>query len=188
MDLLEIGAAGAFFSRLFKERYPGTANLSVVEAGDGWEPYYRALDISLVATFFPFKSTRRFHYIHASHWFEHVSNLEDALQKIRTLLIPHGLLFIEVPNCDDEYYSLDFGDLPHVHFFTKGSLSALVEQHGFTTLTIDEYGLTAGEEWKRRTNPINLDEKILEEGRTSITENIPRRGGDCVRALFEFTG
>lgn len=187
LNILEIGAAGAFFSRLLKERHPGQVSLNVVEAGNGWEAYYHEIGLSLRAKFFPFESNQKFHYIHTSHWFEHITDVDDVLSKIKSLLLKNGLLFIEVPNCTDEYYLVDSGDSPHIHFFTKNSLCILLERHGFKTLTIGEYGLTIKEEMNRRKDPVKYDKKIIQEGKLSIKENIPRNGGEYLRALFEFS-
>jgi len=187
LNMLEIGAGGAFFSRLLKEIHPGNVHLNVVEAGKGWESYYTDIDIQLLAKYFPFESTQKFHYVHTSHWLEHVYDADDALDKIRNMLIKNGLLFIEVPNCNEEYYSLDNGDTPHIHFFTKESLCTLLKKKSFKILTIDEYGMTFGESFKILHEPNNFGQKILEEGNISESGNIPRSCGHHLRALFQST-
>lgn len=185
LDILEIGAGDAFFSRHLREKYLGTVRLHVVEAGSGWKPYYLENSIDQIADFFPFQASRIFHYIHTSHWLEHASSLEETIEMIKGFLVEDGLVFVEVPNCNIEYYSLDIGDAPHIHFFTKTSLRALFENYGFKTLSIDEYGLTFREEYERRSNPDNFDKSILFESNISIRKNIPRKGGNDLRALFE---
>jgi hypothetical protein len=118
---------------------------------------------------------------------EHVSDVHGVLGKIRRLLKREGLLFIEVPNCNDEYYSLDTGDIPHIHFFTKESLCGLLDQHGFKTLTVDEYGLTCSDDLKIRLDRNHTCKELLQEKHISIKENIPRKDGNCLRALFQLS-
>ncbi|MHB8772532.1 MAG: methyltransferase domain-containing protein [Syntrophales bacterium] len=185
LNVLEIGAGSAFFSRLLKDMHPGNVHLNVIEAGVGWEAYYKAIHIQLISKYFPCGSNHKFHYVHTSHWLEHVPNVDDALDKIRGMLTDDGLLFIEVPNCGDEYYLLDNGDTPHISFFTRESLTTLLEKKSFKTLAIDEYGLTFGESRGRFPEPDKFAGTIHEEGKRSERENIPRAGGYHLRALFQ---
>jgi len=187
IEVLEIGAAGAFFSRLLRELHKGEVRLSAVEPGQGWKEYYNATNIELISDFFPFESDRKFDYLHASGWLEHVYDLDDALKHIRDHLKPGGLLFIEVPNCHSGYFKLDIGDVPHLHFFTADSLRLILKKYGFSVLSIAEYGLTYEEEYIRR-NFNTLDREIIEQGRTSEKENIPRLHGYSLRGFFELTG
>jgi hypothetical protein len=188
LNMLEIGAGKAYFSRLVKEKHQGEVKLNVVEPGNCWGLYYKELGIPLVAKFFPFESNLKFHYIHTSHWLEHVSDLCRALDKIKSLLVKDGLLFIEVPNCSDDYYSLDVGDIPHIHFFTRESLSILLEKYGFQTLVIGEHGESYREEKERWKDPENFDKGIIQGAHISILKNVPRKGGASLRALFKLSG
>jgi len=187
IEVLEIGAAGALLSRLLRENHEGEVSLSVVESGQGWKEYYAENSIELLSEIFPFETNRKFDYIHTSHWLEHVYNLDEALKQIKKCLKTGGLLFIEVPNCHSGYFNLDIGDAPHIHFFTAKCLCLLLKKYGFTVLSIGEYGLTCEEENIRR-NFNTLDEQIIEQGRASEKENIPRRYGQYLRGLFELTG
>jgi len=186
LNVLEVGSAAAYFPRLLKEKYPGEVHLNVVEAGIGWESYYEAIGISLIARFFPFKSNQKFEYIHASHWLEHVYNLEDTIIVIKSLLVKNGLLFVEVPNCDSDYYTLNIGDVPHIHFFTIKSLIILFKKHGFHSLAINSYGITFKEHLKMKANPRKLEEKII-QNTNLLKKSIPRQGGYHIRALFKYS-
>ena len=104
------------------------------------------------------------------------------MEKIKSLLAPKGFLFIEVPNCTDEYYLLDTEDAAHIHYFTKMSLTILLEKYGFNLITIDEYGLTS-----RESLDNNIDASIVLKGDESIKKNIPYKNGECLRALFQLT-
>lgn len=184
VSMLEIGAASALFSRFLRKRHPGTVHCSVVEGGDGWEPYYKETGISLAAKFFPFEGSGKFDYIHTSHWLEHVVDLPGAVLKIKSLLKSGGLLFVEVPNCDASYFSLGIEDAPHIHFFTKRSLNLFFEKHGFIALSSDTYGLNNCEDFEFNASPQTFNKEILRDADRSIRDNLPRRGGFCLRAVF----
>jgi ubiquinone/menaquinone biosynthesis C-methylase UbiE len=150
-----------------------------------WKSYYEGIGIKLVAEYFPFESEQKFDYIHVSFCLEYVYDLFDALNSLKNILTENGLLFIAVPNCNSEYYSLDYNDTPRIHFFTKKSLTNLMEKYHFRVLQIQEYGLTHKEQYMRQSVPeSNFDKKILEQANASIRENISREGGNCLRGLF----
>jgi len=111
--------------------------------------------------------------------------MDDVVACLKGILTDNGFLFIEVPNCDLDYYRLDFGDTPHIHFFKKKALQMLFEKRGFKCVKIDEFGLTNREEIQRRKNPNNFDKNIIESGRLSELQNIPRQGGERIRGLFQ---
>ena len=184
-NVLEVGAGAALFSRYLKNKYEQDVNLHVVEPGNGWQEYYQELEINRVAGFFPFESKQKFDYIHTSHWLEHVLDLDQTLKELKKLLNCKAYLFIEVPNCNEEYFSSNISDTPHIHFFTKQSLQKLLEKYGFNTITIGEYGITNSEEHMRRTINPQVIENKRDEIRESLSGNVNRDGGSCIRGLFQ---
>jgi hypothetical protein len=184
IDMLEIGAASALISRLIRKFHKGDVSLDVIEPGEGWPPYYKLNNINLVGTYFPVDNGKKYNYIHGSGWLEHVVDVEDVVFCLNKLLLPGGLLFIEVPNCNPPYYSTESGDSPHVHFFTENSLVMLFRKFGFKVIKINEYGLTWGEDIKRRKKPDSCTE-IVDNAKNSEVYNIPREWGQHCRALFK---
>jgi 2-polyprenyl-3-methyl-5-hydroxy-6-metoxy-1,4-benzoquinol methylase len=76
------------------------------------------------------------------HVLEHVSDLNNRMEQLRTILKPQGTLIIAVPNCDS-YDAKKYGefwagyDLPrHLYHFTKSDVKLLLEKHGFTIVNI----------------------------------------------------
>jgi SAM-dependent methyltransferase len=69
---------------------------------------------------------------------EHIHNLNALLQEIKRILKPGGTLYVSIPNFNFcEYrilgpyaYTLDVPR--HLYFFTRQSLSKLLDKHGFT--------------------------------------------------------
>ncbi|MFA6610658.1 MAG: class I SAM-dependent methyltransferase [Candidatus Omnitrophota bacterium] len=72
------------------------------------------------------------------HVLEHVNKPEQYIEKISSLLGGRGKLIIEVPNYDSwsrhltAKYWLSYDLKHHIFFFTPGSLSAMLEKHGFS--------------------------------------------------------
>lgn len=190
-NILEIGAGPALFSRLIHRQYPQTI-IDVIEPGLGWEKYYKKYGINKVADFFSFLPSKKYHYIHASHWLEHVNrDIENVTNNLNKLVFPGGLLFIEVPNCDSGYWDLDVGDTPHIHFFTEQSLILLFEKAGFELLSSGTYGETHEEAidyFHPCTKKGEPDKSLILEVEKSIRESIPRKDGTSIRALFRKTG
>lgn len=74
------------------------------------------------------------------HVLEHLPEARDALERVRDVLRPGGLLLVEVPNfgsvcrraSGDRWYHWRLGQ--HVHFFTRRTLRRLLGAAGFEVL------------------------------------------------------
>ena len=187
IELLEIGAGSAFTSRLTRHNLK-EINIDVVEPGEGWEPYYKANNIKLISKMFPPTTDKKYNYIHTSHWLEHVINLNSSITELKKLLSDDGQIFVEVPNCNSEYYELDVGDSPHIHFFTERSLILLFQKYNFECERIETIGLTHKEGQRLRSCKVNLENNIIEQGILSTSNSIPRNGGDSIRSIFRKKG
>lgn len=187
IKMLEVGPGEALFSRLFSYYHP-KASIEVVEPGIGWEEYYKDVNIHKVSDYFPFSTSKQYDYIHSSHQLEHViPDIEKITNALNKFLILGGLLFIEVPNCNSEYWELETGDIPHIHFFTEKSIVLLIEQAGFKCLNIGVYGATVREilqYFHPNTKKEDPPKELVAEDEKSIKESIPRKDGACLRALF----
>lgn len=187
INLLEIGAASALTSRLIRYHNPRT-NIDVVEPGEKWEKYYQIFKIHKIAKFFPFSNKKRYDYIHTSHWLEHVIlDIKNIVNAINRMLVSNGLLFVEVPNCTKDYWDLDVGDTPHIHFFTEQSLKKLFEDNGFKLLKVGCFGATNKEAYNFHPTRGNrkMNKELSEVIDKSVRYSIPREGGDSLRAIFQ---
>ena len=147
--VLEIGAGAAGASLLLRDRCGRPdMELCVCEPGRQWDAYYARRGIRKVAAYFPFEATRRFDYVHTSHWLEHVRDLDRTLHDLRNVLRPNGLVFVEVPNTEHDYWDLPVRDTPHIHFFTRRSLETVFAGHGFEGVEIGEFGITYLERYR----------------------------------------
>lgn len=138
-SVLEIGAADALFSQYLHSKKT-EIKCDIVESGLNWKRYHQESGLSVVSHFFPFKFNRRYDYIHLSHWLEHVLDLDNVIACIKSCMNTKGFVYIEVPNCDKNYWKRDYGDIPHIHFFTIESLSVLFTSYGFRTLVSNTCG------------------------------------------------
>lgn len=184
--MLEIGAAAANFSRRLRGDIP-YANIEVVEMGQGWLPYYKQLNIKHAADFYPAKLPTAYGYIHTSHWLEHVvPDITSILKSLHSHLDIGGYLFVEVPSCDSDYWQHDFGDKPHIHFFTESALKFLLEKHGFSCVSSVVCGVTSREHFDtiRKGHPGQYEPSLSDEIERSERGNIRREGGTNLRALF----
>lgn len=95
-------------------------------------------------------SRASFSGIHMSHVLEHLPNPVHAMRRVRELLVPGGLVYIEVPyQFDGLLDTLDrwqrrrmtFGpfSIHHVSFFSPNSLAALLRQTGFRVTELRTY-------------------------------------------------
>lgn len=98
-------------------------------------------------------------------------NLENIIVSLRNLLSQDpGLLFIEVPNCVQDYWRLVKNHEPFIHFFTEKSLVNIFRKFHFKCLKIGEFGNT----WQEHFSGVKPNYGPKEEG--------------CwIRALFQIT-
>ena len=82
-----------------------------------------------------------------SHFIEHVANPVHFLDNLTRHIHSKGILFIEVPNQDHKFKSLNE---PHLFFFDRQTLSHLVVQSGFDVLHVDICGPQIDELQERR--------------------------------------
>jgi 2-polyprenyl-3-methyl-5-hydroxy-6-metoxy-1,4-benzoquinol methylase len=87
-----------------------------------------------------------FDLICLSHVLEHVPDPRDTLQRVRSLLKPGGLVFVEVPNDTTETLLVQAtkGRVTgsHLYFFSPRTLQMIVEQGGFSPLTMHTCGMS----------------------------------------------
>lgn len=150
VDVLEIGAGTGNVLKELKEAAKND-DTEIIETGteyssdclaecakNGVKAIYGDLDTML-------EKDGKFDLIILSHVFEHFIGLKDELDKIKRLLRPEGLLYIEVPGLlninNINTYNFDFLEyLIHAHMynFCEASLRNIVEKEGFTALSINE--------------------------------------------------
>lgn len=169
MRSLEIGAGDAFASLHLKNHF-SQLTPHVCEPGEQWEAHYDKQGIVRIANFFPFDVETPYSIIIASHWLEHVRDLASTVKALHQSLDEQGLLVIDVPNTEYDYWELPERDLPHIHFFTPEALGRVVERGGFKLLAYEVYGIS----FKQRSKGVP----------TQPADFLPNKRGIGVRAVF----
>ena len=78
----------------------------------------------------------KFDLIITTHSLEHLTDVE-IFKKFNEILKPGGLIFFEVPNCPQEYFSGRPYDGPHLLFYTKKSIESICSEFKFEVNRID---------------------------------------------------
>lgn len=77
----------------------------------------------------------RFNIIVLSHVLEHLVDCQESLIKLGKLLEPNGIIFIEVPNCQNpKTLEHSIYTQPHIHHFSKSNLEMLVQNCGYIVI------------------------------------------------------
>ena len=92
-----------------------------------------------------FQTDIKFDLIIYNSVFEHISDLDSHLEKIKGILIDNGSLFLRVPgiynlhhNSFHKFDLLNFITLPHIYYFSVTSLTNLMKQYGFKSKKSNE--------------------------------------------------
>ena len=135
-SLLDIGAGYGFFSHEFlKQGFKVDAIEMAANEGkifkelNGFEPYNCAFE--------EYKTDKLYSHILMSQILEHVIDPEDWIKRANALLEKEGLLIIALPNFGSIFKKVMHEKEPfiippyHLNYFTKKSLSQLLERNGF---------------------------------------------------------
>ena len=140
-NLLEIGAGEGYLLEFFEKKgyqvygiEPSKVNLEVINK----KLKNGKCDVGFVENLVI--PDKKFDVIVMSHVLEHLSDGKLVLFSLKNVLADKGILFIEVPNCQNKEtleHSID--TQPHLFHFTKQSLQKLIEQANLKVLKADTY-------------------------------------------------
>jgi 2-polyprenyl-3-methyl-5-hydroxy-6-metoxy-1,4-benzoquinol methylase len=139
--LLEIGSGEGFVLELFEKK--GFDVFGIEPSKDNLEIITKKLKKGKCKTGFAEELPQfdeKFDVIFMSHVLEHVVDCRSVLSKLKNVLSSDGILFIEVPNCQNEetlQYSIT--TQPHLHHFTKTSLEKLMYNCNLKILKNDTF-------------------------------------------------
>ncbi len=136
-QVLDYGCAKSSTWRILKATQPHV-DLHLFDVSDNYTPFWSKLtrDATRQATFeLPSHWKERFDLVTSFYAFEHISDLQTAMQNIAQVLHDEGLLYILVP--DFLVNSADFVVVDHVNHFTADSVAYLFAAAGFELVDID---------------------------------------------------
>lgn len=133
-SILDMGAGtGAFLNTMKKK---GWEMLGIEPDEGARNQALKLYGIQLQEMLLPAITEKRFDAITLWHVMEHVHELHNTLQRLKSLLLPEGRLLIAVPNyesLDCEIYKLCWAayDVPrHLYHFTPRSIEVLLHKNG----------------------------------------------------------
>lgn len=136
--VLEIGPGTGFFAGNWLQIHPDNL-YSALETDTSCHASLKQLNVD-VTSFERIKETNTlFDMIVLSHVVEHVSRPKEFLSAMSTCLKKDQLIFIEVP-CRDWEHKPE--DEPHLLFFEKKSMMALLTSLGFKNIQLSYHGQT----------------------------------------------
>lgn len=146
--MLDIGCAEGTLLKMMKQRFP-QLSCHGIEPNEPFAEYARrssgasSVSSSSFQEFFD-TSNQQFDLITLTHVLEHFARPVEMLQKIRSKLTRHGLLYVEVPNVMHPQ-SVGIGQLhlAHLMYFHPGSLRNAMQAAGFHLIELLEDGLPA---------------------------------------------
>ena len=153
--VLDLGSGAGQFTALLAEAGARPIGAEVAEAALARaQARHPGLDFRLV----PFEGPlpfedNSFELVWASEVIEHVGDTARWLSEVRRVLVPGGRLLVTTPSHGRlrlalqgiESFSEPLGD--HLHLYTRRSLRGLLEEFGFTGLSVRTAG---GAPWLRR--------------------------------------
>lgn len=140
-DTLEFGSGDAALTRTLKQHKPALKSTVVEVSRHMLGPLES--DPAIDAVLEDYRGQpENFDLVMSSHSLEHVYDVRETLGRLSSWVRPGGWLMIEVPHANPDHYSVDHEYVPHGYFFTKKSLSLLVEAAGMETVFISGGGQT----------------------------------------------
>jgi 2-polyprenyl-3-methyl-5-hydroxy-6-metoxy-1,4-benzoquinol methylase len=87
-----------------------------------------------------FETNQKFDIIWSSHVFEHVLKPKLVLDKLKNFLNKDGILFLEVPNCENSKILFEsINNNPSTFHFSKFSLMKLAENSGYKIISCEYF-------------------------------------------------
>lgn len=141
---LEIGCAEGFFLQSLEKRSNSKIELYGVELSEKYISQAKANLPGLTVFETPLEETDfqgvLFDYIVLRHVFEHLSAPVECLKKIRSVLAPGGVLYIEVPDSQNTNPTVSrFYHHEHLLYFTPEILNGYLITNGFNPLVCERF-------------------------------------------------
>lgn len=133
---LEIGAGVGYLTRRLLD---AGWDMTSLEPGQGYEPFWLTYGVKVIREFFPSSQAPGPYQLVCSYGvLEHVPDPLSFLKDIKNHLAPGGKAVISVPDCTDEIRAGDPSILFHEHFnyFDAGSLTRLIELSGMNAKVV----------------------------------------------------
>jgi len=136
--VLDIGAGKGDLSRIFSKK---GYDVTIIEpAEENTNKLKKTLsDVQIITgEFETIDIKEKFDIIIMSHILEHVKDMINFLKSAKKLLSPDGIIFIEVPDCNNKIIlENSVGENPHISHFSRQSLENLLMKLNFEIKKFD---------------------------------------------------
>lgn len=160
LRILEMGPGLGDFATHLLARIP-TARYSVLESDVSCRDALADRGFTTFGGFDDIPEDAVFDLVVMSHVLEHLADPLMVISRLRGLLQPRGILFIEVPCRDHEHKQVDE---PHLLFFDRDPMQKLLTRAGFREIEITYHGRS-------------LRQLVRESGPETLFTRIVRRVG-----------
>lgn len=157
ISVCDIGAG--YGTTLEVGRYLGLdIDFTAFESSKGLRKRIQSLKGKVRDDFFSHEAGGSFDLVWASHILEHYPDPDLLLCRMRAMMAPNGIGFIEIPFLDNEFKP---NLAPHLLFFTPEGLRAALMRSGFQILDLGSAGILRGNLKKdyQRLLPVRRIEK-----------------------------
>lgn len=161
--ILDVGCASGIFLEVARDMGWSTSGVEINH--EMREIAVKACSTGTVATSIA-DITESYEVITMWEYLEHVTQPEEALENVRRLLKPQGLLCLSFPNIESRKGCQDKLDWEHVkppehlHYWTDGNIRLLLKRFGFSDIVFRYFGprwyIEGIRKWGSRSNPKTL--------------------------------
>ncbi len=134
--ILEIGAGWGVSSKYLYKK--GFNNIYIIEP-DARVNNILPKDIKILNNMSEAPS-KKISLVIMSHVLEHIFNVKNFLRRLATQMNKDSVVFVEVPNCENQKVLMQSDESYHYWFFTKKSLINLFKSQGFEPVKVQTYG------------------------------------------------
>lgn len=165
--VLEIGPGGGYFARHWLRRNPSTYLYNGVESDISCHDNLGRIGVKVYGSMENIPADNRYDLMVISHVLEHTTDPTAFIHNCTRYLAPGGILFIEVPCRDFEHKAMDE---PHLLFFDKEPMRALLEKCGVDHIRLSYHGNTIEALKKARRSPwsVRIRNMFLKLGLTFL--------------------
>lgn len=164
-SLLEIGCSSGEKVELFSsfsKQYTGIDPSSRIEIAKSKFPNYR-----FIRGYFPqdLPDGELFDVVITQFNLEHIQNVNGFIRQVTHSLMPNGIILIQVPDCGYFLKTSQPNFLAHEHiqYFTKNTLSILLERNGLKPVAWGEEGPSLITAAVKSTQPFLIDQNSVSQ-------------------------
>ncbi|MBN2319621.1 MAG: class I SAM-dependent methyltransferase [Acidobacteria bacterium] len=148
MPIIDVGAGYGHVIYALREMFGDRIEATAVEPDAQCHPTLSQVAKYVIASGITDEVLRnlnhaRFHAALMLHVLEHVTEPLGFIESIRNIVLPGGILVIEVPHCPKKrvwWYNQDTPHVPHLTFFTQDGLKHLLKRAELDILLLDNFG------------------------------------------------